>query len=540
MSHPVVSAPNESKSGWPKGIPFIVGNEAAERFSFYGMKAILFVYLSLLIVNFRELGPLDPARLAAESHATEIVHLFNSGVYAFPLIGAVLADRLFGKYPVILWVSLLYCVGHGVLAFWGDTIGGVYVGLTCIAMGAGGIKPCVSANVGDQFGAHNAHLIPKIYQIFYFSINFGSFFSTLLIPSLYRDYGPDVAFGVPGVLMGVATVVFWLGRNKFVHVAPKPGGKLGVYDAIASVGLFIPLAMFLFADMLSPLVRVAIGAGGVVLWWVVFSARQRIEADNGFFAILFYCFQNQTKRREGEGFFDVAREKFGEEAAEGPLAVIRIAIVFSMVSVFWALFDQHGSSWVNQANRMHLPMMPSWLPSWIGGGKPVEASQISALNPVMVMIIIPVLNLTLYPALEKMGISFTPLRRMSVGMFMGAVAFVTVALLQARIDASPENSVNVFWQVTPYFIMTAAEVFVSVTGLEFAYTQAPKAMKSTVMGFWMLTVSFGNKLVAVLSTFEGIPLQKFFWIFAGLMAVAAAIFSVLAYFYKGKTYLQSE
>lgn len=524
-----------TKPRWPKGIPFIVGNEIAERFSFYGMRAILFVYLSSLLVQFRELAETDPARIHAEHHATEIGHLFNAGVYAFPLIGAVLADRLFGKFPVIMWVSLLYCVGHGVLAFAGDTMTGVYIGLALIAMGAGGIKPCVSANVGDQFTKDNASLVPKVFQIFYFSINFGSFFSTLLIPYLYKRFGADIAFGVPGILMGIATLVFWFGRDKFVKIEPKPGGKLGLLDTFATVGLFTPIAVFLFFDMLNGWTRIAIGVFGVVAWFVLFTIRQRIQQDTGFFGVLVYCMSNQKNRKAGQGFFDVAREKFGDEAAEGPPAVMRVAIVFSMVTVFWALFDQHGTTWTNQATHMHMPTLPGWL-----GGGTVLPSQIAALNPIMVMLIIPILSFGVYPVIEKMGIKITPLRKMSFGMFVAALAFVAVALIERRIDASEARTVNVLWQVIPYFILTSAEVFVSATGLEFAYTQAPKPMKSTMMGFWLLTVSFGNKLTAVLAGFENLPLEQFFWIFAGLMAVAAIVFSTLAYLYKEKTYLQGE
>ncbi len=106
----------------------------------------------------------------------------------------------------------------------------MYVGLALIAMGSGGIKPCVSANVGDQFTEKNSGLVPKVFQIFYFIINFGSFFSTILTPILKDKYGPEVAFGVPGILMGVASVVFWLGRKRFVRVPPKPGGKPGLLD----------------------------------------------------------------------------------------------------------------------------------------------------------------------------------------------------------------------------------------------------------------------------------------------------------------------
>lgn len=533
------AASTTAKPVWPKGIPYIVGNEAAERFSFYGMRSILFVYISTLLVQFRDLPAANPERLAAEAHATEIGHLFNAGVYAFPLIGAALADRLLGKFPVIFWVSLLYCVGHGVLAVAGDTMGGMYAGLALIAMGAGGIKPCVSANVGDQFTKDNASLVPKVFQIFYFSINFGSFFSTLLTPWLYKHYGADVAFGVPGVLMAIATFVFWLGRDKFARIEPKPGGKLGALDVVATVCLFLPVAMFLFIDMIPTAWRIAAGVAGVVAWFGIFSFRQKLQTDLGFFGTILYALRHANEREPGEGFFSVVRKKFGEEAAEGPVAVLRVAIVFSMVTVFWALFDQHGTTWINQANRMHLPLLPTWL-----GGNGVDErvlpSQLAALNPAMVMLIIPLLNFGVFPLVEKMGIALTPLRKMSFGMLLASAAFVAVALIQARIDSSPEKSINVFWQFIPYLILTTAEVLVSAIGLEFAYTQAPKAMKSTMMGFWLLTVSFGNKLTATLAGFENMPLQKFFWIFATLMAVAGLLFVVLAYFYKGKTYLQGD
>ena len=211
---------------YPPGIPFIVGNEGAERFSYYGMRAVLYMYLTALFVVFREEALVPAAELgAAKAKATEVTHLFFAGVYLFPLIGAILSDRLWGKYNVILWVSLIYCAGHAVLAVAGrlgsqGNVGaaemGMYIGLGLIAIGSGGIKPCVSANVGDQFTAENSSLVTRVFQIFYFIINFGSFFSTLLTPLLYRFVGPEVAFGVPGILMGVATLLFWMGRSKIV------------------------------------------------------------------------------------------------------------------------------------------------------------------------------------------------------------------------------------------------------------------------------------------------------------------------------------
>jgi dipeptide/tripeptide permease len=170
----------------------------------------------------------------------------------------------------------------------------------------------------------------------------------------------------------------------------------------------------------------------------------------------------------------------------------------------------------------------------------LDAAQISALNPLMVMIIIPLLNVALYRPLEKRGRVVRPLQKMTMGMFLAALAFAVAALLQQRMEGlAAGERLHVLWQVAQYFVMTTAEVLVSVTGLEFAYTQAPRRMKSTIMGFWLLCVTFGNVLVAFLAPLETIlSLSQFFWVFTGLMTAAAALFAVLAYFYKGKTYLQ--
>lgn len=631
-------APTEERSHqFPKGIPFIVGNEGAERFSYYGMRAILYTYLAALYVQFvHESGLTQGQTDAAKAKSTAVAHLFMAGVYAFPMIGAILADRLLGKFPVILWVSFIYCAGHAVLAVagrfaaWGDFASaelGMYIGLALIAVGSGGIKPCVSANVGDQFDASTSHLVTRVFQVFYFIINFGSFFSTIITPILYDTYGAEVAFGVPGVFMAVATLVFFLGRGRFVRVPPRPGGATGALDFAAAILLFSPVvaliaAVFIEGD--SYTLPSASGKSGAAFYaeylqgylahlavnswhyfafalvlvlagFGLFTLRQRRAEDDGFLAVFAHAIRNRKARKEGQGFFDVAREKFGDEAAEGPPAVLRIVLVFSMVSVFWALFDQHASTWVQQAKEMDRTLtVPStvgeyvvgativsalyggtWLMLWVSnkripaivprvlfgliglglvasialdlstGAKStieLKASQIQALNPLMVMMIIPALNALVYQPMEKRGRAIKPLHKMTVGMFLAAAAFGIAALLQARMEAAAVDGhkIHVLWQVIQYLIMTTSEVLISVTGLEFAYTQAPRRMKSTIMGFWLLGVTFGNVLVAFLAPMQKIlTLSEFFFVFTGLMVGASVLFTILASRYKGKTYLQA-
>ncbi len=609
--YPIRTEPDHQLTTYPRGIPWIILNEGAERFSYYGMRAILYVYIVGLYMNLQGMG-----EKMAEAEATSAYHLFGAAVYALPMIGAMLADRLLGKYRTIFWLSIVYCLGHAALALFEspetqmdilgtvlvDPIDGLYIGLTLIAIGSGGIKPCVSANVGDQFGRGNWHLLKNVYNAFYFIINFGSAFSTILIPWIRGerlvdpttgivsyDGSVSIAFAVPGILMGLATLAFWAGRKDFVRVPPKPGGLVAGLDVLAGTSLFLVIAYPLFhfdemlglASWLTPIIMLAFLGGFVAL----FVLRQRIKLDEGGFLVTIFMSIMPgafgLKREPGQSFFGPAEKRFGEEAGESARAVLRVISIFALVSVFWALFDQHSSTWIAQAEKMDR-VVEYGLFGWIVTGLVVggliglglwlsiekkhlrlpltgagvalglalgllayfafkvegtdvsrlelDASQIPALNPFMVMILIPLTNKGLYPLMDRMGFKPHPLRRMTVGMFVTALSFVAVALIQHVIDGGA--TIHVFWQIIPYLIITSAEVMVSITGLEFGYSQAPKRMKSIVMGFWLLTVAFGNVLVSLLAGMKSLEPAAFFWVFAGLMGVAALGFGFRAHFYK--------
>jgi proton-dependent oligopeptide transporter, POT family len=392
----------------PPGIPYIIGNEAAERFSFYGMRTILVVFM----VQYLHLMDGSGGRQLTGNEAVEYYHQFASWVYFTPLLGALVADIFFGKYGTILCLSIVYCLGHAALACMGshgNSPWWLFAGLLLICIGSGGIKPCVSAHVGDQFGKKNHHLITRIYSWFYFSINFGSFFSTLLTPWLLVKYGPHWAFGVPGVLMAAATFMFWLGRNRFVHIPPS-----------------------------------------------------------------------------GSGFF---KEVFSRE---GIVALGKLVPLFSFVAVFWSLYDQTGSSWVLQAEQMDLKFLGiTWL-----------ESQIQAVNPILILVFIPLFTFVIYPWINRI-FPLTPLRKIGLGMVLMTLSFGLTTLIQSWIDAGQRPSIG--WQMVAFVIITAAEILVAVVGLEFAYTQAPRAMKSWVMSLFWLAVWGGNQFTAQVNHFIAIP-----------------------------------
>jgi proton-dependent oligopeptide transporter, POT family len=442
----------------PRQIPFIIGNEACERFSFYGMRNILTVFLIDWLLR-NDL----PSQSQREASAKAVFHLFVFGVYFTPLLGGFLADRFLGKYRTVLYISLLYCAGHACLAMFHDDPKGFYAGLVLIALGSGGIKPCVSALVGDQFTAENKHLVNKVFAIFYWSINLGSFFASMLIPKTLRLFGPAVAFGVPGILMGIATLIFWLGRNQYVKIPPT--GK----------------------------------------------------NPHSFVAVV----QSALKNRGRLGsFLDGARVEHPDEAVEGVKAVFRVLSIFAFIPFFWMLFDQKASTWVVQARSMDLRV----------GTWNFEPSQMQLVNPALVMLLIPVTTGIVYPFFKRLGWELTPLRRMPIGMALGATSFVIAGLLNVPVASG--QKISVVWQVLPYVVLTIGEILVSVTGLEFAYTQAPLTMKSVIQSFWNLTTAAANLAVALASAFVFFSGTALFFYYAGFAYLAAAGLALVARRYK--------
>jgi POT family proton-dependent oligopeptide transporter len=533
MNNSVSDNPPTQATHWPRQIKYIVGNEACERFSYYGIRSIMAGYITSQVVA----GGLG----LAKDRATEIIHLFVFANYFMPLLGAWLSDKIIGRYHTILWVSMVYCLGNGVLAcssFASDVHGKMLylcTGLALIAFGSGGIKPCVSAFMGDQFKPEQSHLLQKAYGAFYWAINFGSFFSFLVIPWVKDRYDYAVAFGVPGILMALATLIFWLGTKYYIRVPTNRELKHAGFFAVFWHAYCARTQQFKFTALLNLFTALGLPALAMLLMTVLgFSGRSGASAKClgwtamgciGVWYLLVIVLSLLRKTGLPEQFWAQAAGRYSEKEIAGARSFSPILFIFAFVPIFWTLFDQTNSTWVLQGQQMVAVKIL---------GLNIGAEQMQSMNPLIVMFLVPLFTLLIYPHIGRFA---SPLKRMSFGMFLAGAAYLVVAALQKQIESGA--SLCVLWQTVPYLILTAAEVLFSTTGLEFAFREAAPEMKSTIASFWLLTTAMGDlfvvtvtKLLATAGNHAASVSTGRFLQYAGMTFVVAVLFSLVAAFYQ--------
>ncbi|XP_046886976.1 solute carrier family 15 member 1b [Hypomesus transpacificus] len=403
--------------GYPISIFFIVVNEFCERFSYYGMRAVLVLYFRFFLKWDDDL-------------ATNIYHTFVALCYLTPILGAIVADSWLGKFKTIIYLSIVYTAGQVVMAvsaihdITDHDRDGVpdnmtfhvamsMVGLFLIAMGTGGIKPCVAAFGGDQFEDHQEKQRSTFFSIFYLSINAGSLLSTVITPILRaQECGIHtqqkcypLAFGVPAALMVVALVVFILGSGMYTKVAPKGNIILEVCRCIG------------------------------------FSIKNRFRHRS-----------SQYPKREH--WMDWANEKYDKLLIAQVKMLLKVLFLYIPLPMFWALFDQQGSRWTLQATTMDGNF----------GALIIQPDQMQTVNPILILVLVPVVDSLLYPLIAKCKLNFTPLKRMTVGMFLAAMAFVAAALVQLQIDQTlPTFPTGVAGQIK-FLNLNTNEVILNIDG----------------------------------------------------------------------------
>ncbi|KAM9991671.1 hypothetical protein ACTFIZ_005063 [Dictyostelium cf. discoideum] len=516
----IASDPNK----FPTSFPFILGNEICERFSFYGIKTILILYLT----NYMEYS---------DDKSTVILHSFNFVAYLFPILGAYIADAKIGKFKTILIFSIVYVVGSIVLSVTSidGVVGekgnrspiGIIIGLGLIAMGTGAIKSNVPTFAGDQLKSNQGNLLERLFQIFYWCINLGSLASTLLTPILRKYVGFWLAFGIPSFLLICSTIIFVIGSKFYV--------KRAVSESI----LWTTLKIMAFA---------------IKEKFKILKSRYKRNSRG-------MLYTNPYTSVSGTNWMDLSKIEYDSQLVDSIKAAMNVLLVFTPLPFFWCMFDQTSSRWTIQAAQLNTCLFNN------GKSVCIEPEQIQALNPLFIMVFIPIVEFTIYKPLKHFGFNLKPLIKMSIGMVLAVISFLIAMFLQISIDKSIKNNIinNSFssssssssssisisssgdiidnndiksnlsvWLLFPqYLIITIAEILISIPGLEFAYANAPSSMKSIIMSGWLLAISIGN--IFVVFVVDGISFSKQwteFLFFASVMLFFTFIFIILSYRFK--------
>ncbi|KAE8750878.1 hypothetical protein FOCC_FOCC002306, partial [Frankliniella occidentalis] len=446
---------------YPRAVFLVILNEFCERFSFYGLRAVLVLFLK------DKLG-------LTEDNSTVVFHSFNMVCYLFPVFGGIVSDSYLGKFRTILILSLVYSVGNVMLslASW-RTLGlpglaTTCVGLFLIGVGTGGIKPCVSSFGGDQFVLpQQQRQLEQFFSIFYFIINAGGSLAILVTPMmrvrpcLGEDTCYPLCFGTPALLMVFFCSVFVAGRP--LYAMKDPEGNV--------------------------LLRVARCVGGA--GW------RRLR---------------HGPRPDGGHWLDAAVPRWGDALVADVKVLLSLLVMAVPLPVFWALFDMQGSRWTFQARQLD-GQVGSWL---------VQPDQIGLSGGVMVLIMLPMFEAWLHPWLARFGVLVTPLQRMSVGGLMAAAAYVCAAVLEMQVQQQGAGQVgepaergrasllsacfigrkllfeinqlqiHIFWQLPQYFFIALADIWFAIAVLEFGYKEAPVSMKSSITALFLLTTAVGD------------------------------------------------
>ncbi|KAG6527388.1 hypothetical protein ZIOFF_009487 [Zingiber officinale] len=548
-------AVKKSSGNW-RACPYILANECCERLAYYGMSTNLVNYMK---------DRLHQGNAAAAKNVSN----WSGTCYVMPLLGAFVADAYAGRYWTISSFMIVYIMGLSLLTLTASVRGleprchggvcdatrsqtaAVFAALYLIALGTGGIKPCVSSFGADQFDESDASEKKRktsFFNWFYFSINIGSLVASSVLVWVQTDVGWGWGFGIPAAAMALAVGSFFLGTPLYRH--QRPGG--------------------------SPITRVA---------QVIVAALRKIRVEVPEDKSLLHETAREASAIRGSRKLDHTDQfehvnsdlTAGDEATKDGQAnpwrlctvtqveelksLVRLLPVWASGIVFSAVYSQMGTMFVLQGNT---------LDRRLGRGFQIPSASLSLFDTLSVIAWVPVYDRLVVPIARRFTgreRGFTQLTRMGVGLVISIFAMLAAGVLElTRLSAVKRYGlyddggggavpVSVFWQVPQYFIVGAAEVFTFIGQLEFFYDQAPDAMRSMCSALSLTTTALGNYLSAFLVTIvTGITtknenlgwipdnlnrghLDYFFWLLAilSLLNFGAYLFIAKWYTYKKTT-----
>ena len=442
--------------GHPKGLMVCFATEMWERFSFYGMKYLLLLYLTKY-------------HLFTDTNGLEVLGGYAALVYAMPVIGGLLADRYLGMRKAVVFGGILLVLGHLGMAFEGQqasSVGGnivrdegalqiFYFSLALIVIGVGFLKPNISTIVGQLYGENDPRR-DSGFTIFYMGINLGSFVATLLCGYLGETYGWSYGFGAAGIGMSIGLVTFLRGQ-KYLHGHAEPK-QPALLKEKSVIGLNKEFTIYLC------------GLVGVVVAWQMlqFHGAVGMALNTLSLAVLL-----------GLGWFITVKCN----AVERSRMIVLIVLTMSTV-VFWALFEQSAASMTLYADRVMDRNI---------FGIQLTAAQFGAMNAFFIFLFAPVFA-WLWTALSRRGLEPSTPVKFALGIAQAGLGFGALV-----VGASMPNDAGLvvgYWMVLAYLLHTCGELCLSPVGLSAVTKLAVPSVVGVMMGAWFLATAY-SEFVAV-------------------------------------------
>lgn len=464
----------------------------------------------------------------SSSIAADIANIFSGVVYLMPVFGGLISDTWAGKFQTILGCTFIYLLGLVLLpmsaidyrSIFGENKDGSYFdltlnsrralymsGLVFVAIGTGGIK----ANVGP-FGAQQLQdsgeaAVKSFFNWFYWFINVGALISYSGVAYVQQNISFAWGFFIPLLSMFITIVLFIAAKPFYIH--KPPGGS------VLSVSL-------------------------AVIWQAMCGKKARQEPGDKKRVF------DKAKARQGG--------RFDDETVENVKAVLRIMPVFATIIMYWAIYSQMSTTFLFQGERLDVQ----------AGSIKIPVSGLNSFNTIIILILIPIVDRLFYPFMEKIGRPLTHLQRIGIGFILASISVAVAGIIEiARKNHMEQpggtviqelggqkfnaSTISVFIQIPEYALVGASEVFASICGIEFAYTQAPKSMQGLLTGLFYVTSGLGNFvavgiLEAVQAATKGYPwfddeinnakVEYYFFLLAVLMFLDFLVFLVVARFYR--------
>lgn len=462
--------------GHPRGLSTLFFTEMWERFSYYGMRALLVLFMTELAAR-GGLGMTDAA-------ATAIYGLYTFAVYAVALPGGWIADRLIGQRNAVLYGGVVIAAGHFVLAV--PALPAFYLGLVLIVAGTGLLKPNVSAIVGDLYPEGGARRDAG-FSIYYMGINIGAFGGPIVCGYLGEGIDWHLGFAAAGVgmVLGVAQYAWgWrhlgdAGRLRAREAAARAEALRAFRRGAAACAA---LGLLLFALQAAGVLTLSIvgvaGAAGVIIAVLVVL----------YFAYVFLLGDLDPQERR--------------HVAVIPLLCLAAA-------VFWSGFEQAGSSMNLFAERLTDRTVLGW---------EAPASWLQSVNPLFIVVLAPLFG-SLWLALGARNPSIPA--KFALGLAQLGVGFLVLAW--GATFAAGEGGVSPMWLVVTYFFHTTGELCLSPVGLSSITKLSPKRLVGQMMGIWFMAAALGSLLAGLVAgLIESLPVPQLFGA-VGLIVVGAGV-----------------